>query len=42
MFSVVDIGSFLAYAKKRGRISLNFASLPLCDLALYQMNAKTQ
>ncbi len=39
-FSVVANGSSLAYAKKRGRISLNFASLHLCDLALYQMNEK--
>jgi hypothetical protein len=41
-FTVVANGSSLAYVKKRGRISLNFASLHLCDLALDQRNAKTR
>ena len=41
-FSVVVIGSPLAYVEKRGRIHLNFASLHLCDLALDQMNEKDE
>ncbi len=39
-FSVVAIGSFLAYVKKRRSFSLVFASLHLCDLALDQRNEK--
>ena len=41
-FYVVANGGSLASVEKRGRISFNFASLHLCDLALDQRNAKTR